>query len=222
MSIVPADGESRPRTLDLGGVRPTGWVRWRPTDGSELIFLGSPEGSSNVNLYAIRPDDTGLRTIGAGSTGDATLFFWEPHLSPDGSTIGFSTWGPNDAGVSDAWAHLRDLDTGEDRLDEEYSTPRFSPDGSQVVGEAAAQLMTGPADGSAPAREIGPSFLAPNGSAAGDQTNRQDFDFSPDSSKVVLTVGSPAVTWIIDVATGQAVRTTEPISNFPSWQRLAS
>jgi hypothetical protein len=36
---------------------------------------------------------------------------------------------------------------------------------------------------------------------------------------VVLTIGDPGVTWLIDVATGETVAT--PIPVLPSWQRTA-
>ena len=69
VSIVQADKSGAIQTLDLGAIEPkNGWAAWRPTDG-ELIFTGHPRaGSSDLGLYAIRPDGTGLRTIGAIST----------------------------------------------------------------------------------------------------------------------------------------------------------
>ena len=130
ISIVAADGSGSIKTLDLGDIEPGGQVDWRPPDGRELIFTGHVAGSSSMGLYAIAPDGTGLRTVGAVSTSDA--WFNDFEMSPDGSTVGYWAWGPNGAGVVDGWSHLRDVDTGRDRLVELYSNPRFSPDGRSI------------------------------------------------------------------------------------------
>ena len=114
--------------------------------------------------------------------------------------------GPNGAGVVDGWSHLRDVDTGRDRLVELYSNPRFSPDGRSILG-VATDLVIGPADGGTPVRTLYPG--QPQGG----------YDFSPDGQKILLVAGDPGVTWIVDVASGEKVTTTIP--KLPSWQRLA-
>ena len=40
-----------------------------------------------------------------------------------------------------------------------------------------------------------------------------------DGRKVMLTIGDPAATWLIDIAGGETVATAIPM--LPSWQRLA-
>jgi len=91
ISIVAADGSGSIKTLDLGDIEPSGQVDWRPPDGRELIFTGHVAGSSSMGLYAIAPDGTGLRTVGAVSTSDA--WFNDFEMSPDGSTVGYWAWG---------------------------------------------------------------------------------------------------------------------------------
>ena len=207
ISIVASDGSGM-RTLDLGDIEPGDRVDWRPTDGHELIFTGhSKTGPPNVGLYAIAPDGTGLRTIGAVSTSDH--WFNDFQLSADGTTVAYWAWGPNDAGVSDGWSHLRDLTTGHDRLIELYGDPRLSPDGTSILGETS-QLVLGPADGSGPTRDIGPSYAG---------QDRKGYAYSPDGRKIMLTIGDPGATWIIDIASGESVVT--PIPVLPDWQRLA-
>jgi Tol biopolymer transport system component len=208
ISVVPADGSGRIRTMELGGIKPGDRVDWRPPDGRELIFTGRAAGSPNLGLYAIAPDGTGLRTVGAASTSEA--WFNDFQLSPDGLTVGYWSWGPNAAGAVDGWSHLRNVVTGNDQLVDQYSAPRFSPDGTSIVGEAASQLVIGPVDGKPPARNIGPSYAG---------QNQHGYDFSPDGRKVMLTLGDLGVTWVIDIASGDKVVMTIP--SFPNWQRLA-
>jgi Tol biopolymer transport system component len=225
VSIIAADGSGDVQPLDLDGIEPDdGWAAWRPNDGSELIFTGHPRaGSSDRGLYAIRPDGTGLRTIGpmATSESDQQISFNEPQLSPDGSRVAYWNWELSDAGVLDGYLHLRDLDTGVDHRvrarpqPEAEIDPRFSPDGTMIVIEAQSetedlsQLVVAPVDGSQPGVSIGPTFSYKDDS---------DFAFSPDGAKVVLTVNG--VTSIIDVTTGRA--TIMPgIPSFPAWQRMA-
>jgi Tol biopolymer transport system component len=216
MSIVNADGTGSPRPLDLGGIRLTSWVVWRPADGSELLFTGQRPGTTDLGLYAIQPDGTGLRTVGDVSTADNAwqLSFQNPQVSPDGSTVGFSNWEPNDAGKTDAWSHLRDVTTGSDRRIEDYSFPHFSPDGTTVVGEGDNTLVVSSLDGSQPNMEIRPAWVGSQSRA---------WDISPDGTKAYLTFGDPGAgtTWIFDLADGTGGQTAQPILNFPSWQRLA-
>ena len=158
ISIVATDG-STARTLDLGGIEPAGWVDWRPTDGKELIFTGHPHaGTLDLGLYAIRADGTGLRTIGAVSTTESDpsssaptqLSFQNLNLSPDGSSLWYTNWEPNDAGSPDDSTHVRDLTTGEDRRvrfdprnpqDTQALFWTLSPDGTTVLYESQGQLV---------------------------------------------------------------------------------
>ncbi len=245
ISIVSADGQGRAQTLDLRcrppttcrpgltKVEPSGWFAWRST-GGELIFTGHPStGSLDLGLYAIRPDNTRLREIGAVAVNEAGwTSFQDPQLTPDGSAIWYWNWEPNSAGILGGYLHARDLATGQDRrvqLDPESEreiTPRFSPDGKSVLfrSRSPGRLIVAPVDGSQPGVPIGPSFsyLDPRGFDGPSvlDSYRGGFDFSPDGTKVVLTLDSTGRTVIIDVATGDSVETVQ-LMHSPTWQRRA-
>ncbi len=216
--------------LDLGGLQPRNLVNWRPTAGRELIFLAHPEaGSLAVGLYAIAPDGSGLRQIGALDT-DAVdakdlVAFGALQLSTDGVTAAYWNWEQDaTSGVMGPRLHLRDLDTGEE-LDVPFApanghgvTPQISPDGKWVVFEddsvttpGRSSLFYAPIDGGVPAREIGPAF---------DYTWREGFSFLPDGTKVLLafnpTDSHPSV--IIDVNGGEPVE-LDDVREGRTWRR---
>ncbi len=213
LSIATTDGSQPVVDLDLGDVVPKDVVIWRPPHGDELLFRGAPSlaEQSKVALYLVGADGSGLQQI-TPVVPDATAY-GSPTISPDGTTVGYWTWGPDDAGKTDGWGHLLDLETGEDRLSHDYGGgfAPFSPDGRWVVGANADHLVVAPVAGDEPARQIGPAFVA---------SAQNDWDFSPDGDTVYLTNGGEG-TWFIDVATGDAARTDQLIPNFPTWQRLA-
>ena len=218
LSIVDVDGNSPIIDLDLGDIEPAGWVMPRPPDGEELIFTGRPNpGLKDLGLFAIRPGSTGPRTIGEPSTTtDPDLSFQNPVLSPDGKTIAFWNWEPGPNGEPpDGHLHLRDLDTGAElpvpfAPDHLGNGPRYSPDGKMVIYESALPGLTyAPTDGSLPARSIGPAYS---------YLNRQGFDFSPDGTKVILSLIGRNT--LIDIATGKFAGLAD-IPTTPVWQRLA-
>ena len=217
ISIVAADGGGTPRTLDLGGVEPDAWVAWRPGDRNVLLFRGHPQaGSTDVALYSVGSDGTALRPITSEFAPDppGSATFSDPEIAPDGATLAYWTWGPDDASQGHGLERLIDLETGTERMAEAYggAVAAFSPDGRSIVGQGDGQLMIQSSDGSSPAKPLGPAFGLSNG---------QRFYFSPDGTKVYLTLDSPMETWIIDVAGGTSVRTTQGIPNPPTSQRLA-
>jgi Tol biopolymer transport system component len=230
LAVVAADG-SGSRTLGLGAVEPAGYVDWRPTEGQELIFTAHPTaGSTDLGFYAIHPDGTGLRRIGDIRTGESQvaplqISLQNPVLSPDGSTVAYWSWESKDGGEPGSYMHIRDLVTGQDRrlwLDpasEPEDLPHFSPDGQSLLftvyhptSALQQQLVVARLDGSQPATPIGPEF---------DYNNRTGEGFSPDGTKVFLTMNAPAGTTIIDVATGVGIGTSASIPTLPDWQRLA-
>jgi dipeptidyl aminopeptidase/acylaminoacyl peptidase len=215
ISIVATQGKRDVRTLDLGGLSPFGWVAWRPPDGREILFTAHPRvGSNEVGVYAVSPDGGPFRIVAPPTTGaqDGDPAYADPELSPDGRTLAFWTWGPDEQGVVNGWGHVRDLDSGEERISHAYGgkAQRFTPDGKFVIGEGDHQLVVEPIDGG-PARPIGPKW-----------TDNQPFDFvvSPDGTKVYLTIGSPGVTWLIDFVTGQPTTMQDGIVGLPSPQRV--
>jgi Tol biopolymer transport system component len=63
---------------------------WRP-DGSEIVMNSYDLGNIHTtdqpsNLYAIKPDGTGLRQLTYSSV-DGTMRIGEPHWAPDGTRI---------------------------------------------------------------------------------------------------------------------------------------
>jgi hypothetical protein len=233
LSIVRADGTGTPTTLDLGGVEPLDFVAWRPVDGAEILFIGSPQaGSPQVGLYGISPDGTGERAIGAISTSESArsnpadhLSLQAPVLSPDGTTILYGNWEADGAGVMGSYLHERDLTTGQDRrfTFDDHSTslgtvPVFSPDGKSFIVTAVskktagmAQLVVASADGSLPAVAVGPEYS---------YQDRQGYSFSPDGTKVLLDL-NPGLSYILDVTGGSGTPLKQYLPNYPSWQRRA-
>ena len=216
IGLIDLVGLGTSRALNLGDVVPTGWVVWRPPNGAELIFAGRGGGGADgVALYRVEPEGGTVERITSPVTpaGSDTPTYASGQLSPDGSMISYWTWGPDHAGVVGGWGHVLNLATGEDRLATTWggSMSPFSPDGRWIAGEGANRLVIAPVDGTAPSREVGPPL----------EGRDQGFDWSPDGRTIVLTLGSPGQTWLIDVASGVGTPAAQPMPNLPSWQRIA-
>ena len=120
--------------------------------------------------------------------------------------------------------HRRDLDSGEE-LPVPYAPTdgtgvyqHYSPDGKWIVFEGSAtspggeqQVYLAPVDGSTPPVPVGPAFT---------YTYLDWFDFSPDGTKILLTLRAPGTSTIIDLET---LETTDvpAITGGWGWQRLA-
>jgi dipeptidyl aminopeptidase/acylaminoacyl peptidase len=217
--------------LDLGGIDPNFWQMPRPPDGREIIFTANTApGNPEQGLYAIQPDGTGLRTIGALATAESygkppapdRISFQTLALDPDGTTILYENWEPRDAAAtaSGDFLHLRDLDSGADLPllfdpTDGGLMPHYSPDGSKVVFEGTTDggntqhLVYAPVDGSGPSVQIGPSYS---------YQDRLGNDFSPDGKQVVLSMN--LYTLLIDAATDETIKIRD-IQTTPYWQRLA-
>ena len=91
-------------------------------------------------------------------------------------------------------------------------TPQFSPDGASLLFTRGdpARLVVAPVDGSSAGRPIGPEFAT--------YDNPHVFGFSPDGTKVVLTIERSGEAWLIDVADGTFVE-VQSLGFYPSWQR---
>ena len=160
MSLVPADGVgTRGRSVLAGSGRPVGSGGARPTAPSSSSWA-RPRGhrtstcTPSVPMTPVFEPSVPVRLVTRRcSSGSRTC-----------RRMGRRSGSPRGAPTTPASAmrgHTCVISTlARTASTRSTPTPRFSPDGSQVVGEAAAQLMTGPADGSAPAREIGPSSCA--------------------------------------------------------------
>lgn len=221
LQVLTTDGSEPARTLDIGTIEPIELVGSRPPDGHELVFSGrAGPGSSDVGLFGIAPDGSGLRSIGdAFPSGDV---FEDAVFSADGSTMASWNWEENAKGEVGGYLHLRDLETGAERvvsLDPAWPevgfTPRFSPDGRWLVIESGphggtrddnAQIVIAPVDGSSPARALGTPYHA-----------QQVYALSPDGTRIIQH-RDPGGTFLIDVATGTETKLADEMA-YPSWQR---
>lgn len=215
IAIVPTDGNGRERVLDLGGLVPTGWVAWRPQDGRELIFTASPQpGSPAVGIYAVSPDGSPVRTILPPVTPAPNASpVSDLELSPDGRSLTYWMWGPDTTGQVDAWAHVRDIATGVERISHDIGGTHalFTPDGRFLVGDNRTQLAVEPVDQAGSARLFGPMF----------DSGAHSYGIAPDGTTLYLTFEDSGVTWIVDLATGDARRAPDTVSSLPTQQRLA-
>ena len=216
IAIVATEGVAQERVLDLGELVPTGWVAWRPRDGRELLFTASPTlGSTEVGIYAVSPDGGPVRVVTppvepmVGATPISDL-----ELSPDGQSLTYWMWGPDTSGEVDAWAHVRDIDTGVERISHDIggSHSLFTPDGRFLVGDNRAQLAIEPVGQAASARLFGPRW---------DGLGAHAFAISPDGKTLYLTLEDARVTWIVDLASGDSRQAPATVTSLPTQQRLA-
>lgn len=230
LSIAFVDG-SPTRKIDLGGYVPSA-VAWRPPDGAELLIRMMYFGGA-IDLATVRADGTGLHRLNLphelvlGSEWDNTGGSW----SPDGSLIAYNRVVRNPTGeVSGTFrVHVIKPDgSGDvalpapDDLDINEAWPAFSPDGRSVLvhrwtwnaengtqGEGWLAVM--PADGSAPAHDIGPKVK-------GGQDTGMVKLWSPDGTRVLVRAENRRAVYSIDPVTGLY----EPIdwtTDLPDWQR---
>jgi len=77
--IAKADGGGV-RRLELGPDMAVGDPSFRPPDGREIVFAGSPHGdTSEVGIYVVKPDGSGLRSLVEPSRTTATVHpLWSP------------------------------------------------------------------------------------------------------------------------------------------------
>jgi hypothetical protein len=234
LSVLDFGGDMR--DLDIGSIEPLQGVTWRPPNGDELIFVGRPHGIRNgidpditetdVALYAIHPDGSGLRqiTLHHGESippKENQISFQGLTISDDGGTAAYWTWGPPtfDSGRKCS-SFLVDLTTGQERQlvpdpsDACDVGPAFLPDGRILVrsddASGMSQLLVAPSDGSAPARAVGPRF----------PFRDAGWFISPDRAQIMF-VPTTGVSRLVSVETGEVHDTGLVIGDAPSWQRLA-
>lgn len=225
ITIVGTDGSS-PRTLNLP-VNPLDALQWRPPDGRELIFRA--ERGDVVALFGVRQDGTGFRQISADGTSDD---FWVPALSPDGSTLAYTSGGDR------LQAHMIDLETGEDKLwgaslphftvqtasPEHWGHAVFSPDGTRIAFGRYWNESTGTIN-----HQVFVATVASDGAdavALGDQHRSQagrspfEYDFSPDGTKVIIWFNDVQEVWLADPVEGEAEQLSwGNLNDPPNWQR---
>jgi Tol biopolymer transport system component len=234
LSIIGVDGSSR-ADIDLHGVTP--WdVAWQPPAGSRLLVRVQGAGDL-MDLYTLRPDGSDLKAFGLNRTSafgpDYTLS--GPTWSPDGKTIAYNSVDTVTGADGKPYAHFRvrliDADgtndratTGPSDVQIQEAWPIFSPDGRWIVVmhwvfasdsqvETYGWLAVMPADGSAPARDIGPMI------PGGEQANLAKI-WSPDGTRIVALADNMQQVFSIDPTSGAHERLEWTNGNL-DWQRVA-
>jgi Tol biopolymer transport system component len=226
LSVVTADGSST-RVIDLGELMPLD-VAWRPPNGAELL-VRARTATDDVGLYAVNEDGSGLRTLlpprasGYGPGYTLSGASW----SPDGRTIAYNAVTPPDSTSEAAFrvalmgpdgsAGVALPAPASDAVQESW--PQFSPDGRSILvhrwtwADAGNEgwLAVVPADGSAPARDIGPRI--PGGEHTGLSKG-----WSPDGTRVLMRTQNSTQVFSIDPVTGDA-DLLDWTTDLPDWQR---
>jgi len=233
---VAADGKGT-REIVLDGL--VAWdAFWSPVDPNTFLLRAqSKSGLEAMDLYLASADGTNLRALGLqGQTA------FGPHYtlsgaawSPDGKTIAYNFIGLSEKPGSVTThfrVHLVNPDGSNDRplpgpndarINEGW--PRYSPDGTQLLvqhfifssdqttTDGSGWMAVLPADGSAPARDIGPRI---------ENTTDTDVwaDWSPDGTSVLEGISETKKSYAVDSLTGKATELPWT-DDTPAWQRKA-
>ena len=203
ITIVPVDGSSPPRTLDVG-MRAEG-PTWRPPNGGEILFRGQT--AEGYGLYAVQADGMNVRTIvppvATTDTFDLLFYSW----SPDGSQIAFQR-APTADGPR--FIHVVRAAGGEARAvtSSESVGAQWSPDGRSI-------LYSGDSGGTITLNVV-----------SSDGTGRRELSTSsgaarwtPDGRKILLAGEDGFV--LIDLLGGPPENLAFSSETLPDWQRLA-
>jgi Tol biopolymer transport system component len=214
LSLVASDGSGVETTVDLAAMAPAE-PSWRPPDGRELLFRGQSSGSM-VDLYVVNADGTGLRALGIESERLPEWLGWDisgATWSLDGERIAYNAVETDPAsGVEHFRVHLVNADGSGDVAvpgpadpDVMEAWPLYSPDGEWILvhrwtwssspGGGEGWLAVMPADGSAPARDIGP--FIPGGEATGLIKT-----WTPDGTRILMRTENTRTVYSIDPVTG--------------------
>jgi Tol biopolymer transport system component len=225
--LVHVDGT--PLTIvDLGDARPTDMV-WRPPAGAELLVRATTRGGGQ-DFFLIRADGTLIRSFGLPSP---TRFgsAWEnsgPDWSPDGALLAYNRVEPLDGDPPGHFrVHMIRADgTGDIALPApsdpalQEAWPLWSPDGRSIVvarfefaSDGQGRLAILPADGSAPARDIGPTTHGEDSSVVK--------TWAPDGTRVISYVKATGETFLIDPVTGKYEQAAWSAASEPDFRRLA-
>ncbi|TAL07514.1 MAG: hypothetical protein EPO00_09200 [Chloroflexota bacterium] len=230
LSIVPIDG-SAPTPIELGSAVPTTDLAWRPPAGEDLLVRGRRD-DRTVDMFIVPGDGSPVHALGLPSE----LLFgtdWDnsgPVWTLDGARIAYNRVAIDPAsGITNFRVHIVNADgTGDQALPGPADPkvmeawPAFSPDGRTILvhrwtwksnngGEGWVAVL--PADGSGPARDIGPRI--PGGEDTGLIKT-----WSPDGTRVLMRSDNTREAFSIDPMTG-AYERLDWTSDLPDWQRVA-
>jgi Tol biopolymer transport system component len=235
LSIVPVDG-SGSRTVDLNGLRPTD-IMWRPPDGHELLvrvikpteLRADQSPYTPVQFYVVDIDGSAApRSVGVDPH-DNFGPDWDnsgPDWSQDGKTIYYNVVDPAPGDPAGRYRiHRVNVDgTGDVAMpgpaaEVNEAWPIRSPDGKWLLVEhwtwadqpdSHLTLAVLPADGSAPAHDVGPKIVDQN----------VDRAWSPDGTRILARIGDTKIV-SIDPVSGSHEEIGWSASVFPDWQRRA-
>jgi Tol biopolymer transport system component len=231
LSIANTDGA--PATvLDLAPRVPLD-LAWSAPSGDRLLVRTRTSGNE---LLTVRPDGSDVRVfdLPASSRWGTDFTLSGATYSPDGTTIAYNGVDlietPTGELLEQFRVHLVNADGTNDRAvpgpSDPYvqeNWPLFSPDGqtilvhrwhfSQEVEQPRGWLAVMPADGSAPARDIGPRI------DGGEATGLIKI-WSPDGTRVVMRADNLRKVYSIDPDSG-AWEELSWTTDLPDWQRLA-
>lgn len=223
--IVTADRSSR--AVDLGGLKP--WdVAWLTPTGDRLL-IRAEDAAGAMDFYTVDVDGSNRTAFGLPGRTDYGPEFTLSGMSvsPDRSTIAYNGIEAIPGAVGDLRQHFRihliAADGTNDRsipgpadpfVHENW--PVFSPDGKWIVAQrwkfesSDGGLVLIAADGSQPAREIGPQAVGGDLSKA----------WAPDGSRILMMNNQTMEIYLIDPVSGGAER-LEWAEDMPDWQRVA-
>jgi Tol biopolymer transport system component len=225
--LVHDDGSS-PTIVDLGDARPTDMV-WRPPTGAELLVRATTKGGGQ-DFFLVGADGTVVRSFGLPNP----LRFgpdWEnsgPAWSPDGTLLAYNRVEPLDGDLSGHYrVHVIRADgTGDIALPGaadptlHEAWPLWSPDGKWIAierfvfeSDGQARIAVFPADGSAGARDIGPTQHGEDQGVVKTWT--------PDGTRLISYVRTTGESFVIDPATGASVKAAWQAASEPDFRRLA-
>ena len=218
LAVIAADGSGF-RMVDAGTNTNAGRAEWRP-DGRLIAFVGYSKPSMR-EVFLTERDGTRVRKLPGAANVASDGIAW----SPDGKRLAFMRYRA-DRTVEIAVLELdgEGTVTGSTSIRPEPQiparqpppppveaelTPRWSPDGSQlvyaVVDGRSVRIGTVAADGSG-SRIVG--------AADAERTDR--VDWSPDGRSLVVVSGD--IGWLLDPATGKKASAEVPIGD---WERFA-
>lgn len=199
---------------------------WRPPDGAEIIFAGSPSAGDGDGLYAADPKTGAVRRILAPANG---IGLDRPAVSPDGSRIAYAASLPSDVGRNTDVVRVVGSDGSGDRAlpmpaaATFQDAPVWSNDGTRLVIVRGYDTVN---------QDIALAIVPADGSGAGVETKHgltgccdNVMEWAPNDGSILLLPEDPlgllAGHLLIDPSTGTVTPTSWGATSLPTWQRRA-